>query len=228
MIPRASACADAAACRARASGRAAAPSAASPTQRAASASLMLMSCPLVGLGRRREDRLPAGGPIPAARPAARCRTPSRSPGTPSSRTPTGSRAPRTRSSIGLRLPDQHRPAAQQIGVGLRGGGEAARRPAQEVVRDDVRQLVEPERRQLGQHLALVRDAGAQHVVEGGDAVGGDQEQRVVRGRNVADFPGAKPGDRREIGLDNRSGGRHERLLGETLHVSRCREAVGYS
>ena len=42
-----------------------------------------------------------------------------------------------------------------------------------------RVYVEPERRELGQDLALVGNAGAEHVVERGDAIGRHHEQRVA-------------------------------------------------
>ena len=59
----------------------------------------------------------------------------------------------------------------------------------QVVGDDVLQEIEPEQGELGQHAALLRDAGGQHIVEGGDAVGGDEEQMIVTDQiKVADFP----------------------------------------
>ena len=48
--------------------------------------------------------------------------------------------------------------------------------------------VEPERRQPGEHLALVRDRRRMDHVVGGDAVGGDQQQAVLaHGVDVADL-----------------------------------------
>src|SRR5208282_4411739 len=48
----------------------------------------------------------------------------------------------------------------------------------QMVGDDVRQEVEPEQRYLAQHTSLMRDAGGEHVIEGGNAVRGDEEQPV--------------------------------------------------
>ena len=51
------------------------------------------------------------------------------------------------------------------------------------------QEVEPEERELGEHASLLRDAGGQHIVEGGDPIGGDEEQVIVIDKiKVADFP----------------------------------------
>ena len=49
----------------------------------------------------------------------------------------------------------------------------------QMVRHDVLQKVEPEQRNLGQHSALVRNAGREDVVERRNAVGGHEEQAVV-------------------------------------------------
>ena len=58
----------------------------------------------------------------------------------------------------------------------------------EMVGNDVLEKVEPEQRNLGQNAALVRNAGRQHVVERGNAVGGHEEQVVgVEVVDVADF-----------------------------------------
>ena len=49
----------------------------------------------------------------------------------------------------------------------------------QVVGDDIGEVIEPEQGNLGQDAALVGNAGGQNVVEGGDAVGGDEEQLLV-------------------------------------------------
>jgi hypothetical protein len=49
----------------------------------------------------------------------------------------------------------------------------------QVVRDEIAHAGEPETRQLRQHLALVGNAGAEHVVERGDAIGRDDQQAIV-------------------------------------------------
>ena len=46
-----------------------------------------------------------------------------------------------------------------------------------VMRHQVAHALEPEAGQLRQHLALVGDARAEHVVERRDAIGGDDQQR---------------------------------------------------
>ncbi len=68
----------------------------------------------------------------------------------------------------------------------------------EVVGDEVLEEVEPEERELGEDAALVRDAGAEDVIEGGDAVGGDEEEvgRGVR-RGCVDVADLAAGEQRE-------------------------------
>ena len=192
-------------------------SAASPSRRVASASSMLMSCPLaalvagvkIGVGQAVRFPQPCRQGDAAHRPALAVLLPAR---------PRQVPARDALDVDGPCLPRQHRPATQHVGVGLRRGGEAGHIEREEVVRDDIGQLVEPERRQLRQHLALVGDAGAQHVVEGGDAVGGDQEQRIAQVVDVAHFAGAKPRDawRRSVwttgGADGTSGSLAKRCM----------------
>ncbi len=57
----------------------------------------------------------------------------------------------------------------------------------QVIRHDGPRAFEPERRQLRQHTAFVRNAGAKDVVERGDAIGGDEEQTIVDLVDVADL-----------------------------------------
>ena len=57
-----------------------------------------------------------------------------------------------------------------------------------MVGNDVGKEVEPEQRNLAQDAALVRNAGGQHIIEGGNAVGGDEQQAlVIELVNVADL-----------------------------------------
>ena len=56
-----------------------------------------------------------------------------------------------------------------------------------VVRHDRRGVPEPERRELREHLALVRNARAEHVVERRDPIGGDEQQAVAEVEQVADL-----------------------------------------
>jgi hypothetical protein len=56
-----------------------------------------------------------------------------------------------------------------------------------VVGDDVGEALEPPQRQLGEDFALVRNRRGQHDVVDGDPVGGDQDQIVAVGVDVADL-----------------------------------------
>ena len=58
----------------------------------------------------------------------------------------------------------------------------------EMVGNEVSEKVEPEQGDLREHAALMRNAGCQHVVECGDAIGGNKEQVVaVEIVDVSDF-----------------------------------------
>ena len=76
----------------------------------------------------------------------------------------------------LRGLHQHRPACD---VGSGGLGEVGGIRRHEVVGDDVGGLLEPERRQRGEHAAFVGDEVVEHDVEHRDAVGRDHEHAVV-------------------------------------------------
>ena len=52
---------------------------------------------------------------------------------------------------------------------------------------EIAHALEPERRQLRQHLALVRDARSENVVERRDAIGRDDEQIAADLVHVAHF-----------------------------------------
>ena len=58
-------------------------------------------------------------------------------------------------------------------------GTIARVDGNQVIVDDRLEPIEPERGDLRQHLALIGDPRAQDVVEGGDAIGGDDQQAVA-------------------------------------------------
>ena len=71
-----------------------------------------------------------------------------------------------------------------------------------MVGDDVFEEVEPEERELGEDLAFVGDSAAQDVVEGGDAVGGDEEELIAgEGVDVADLAARGEGKGAEVGLE---------------------------
>ena len=58
----------------------------------------------------------------------------------------------------------------------------------QVIGDDFGEEIEPEQGKLGEDASLVGDAGGQDVVEGRDAVGGDEKQLlIVDGVDVADL-----------------------------------------
>ena len=76
--------------------------------------------------------------------------------------------------------DQHAATVQLAEIGLELAGKLCGIGGDEVVGDDVSEKVEPEERELGEDLAFVGNAAAQDVVEGGDAVGGDEEELLAR------------------------------------------------
>ena len=61
----------------------------------------------------------------------------------------------------------------------------------DVVRHEVAEVIEPERRELREHLALVGNAGAEDVVERGDAIGRDDQQVLAEIVDVADLAAAR-------------------------------------
>ena len=78
-----------------------------------------------------------------------------------------------------------------------------------MIADDGLRAREPERGDLGQHFALVRYAGAEHVVERGDAIGGDDQQLVAEIVDVADLARSIGPPVRKRGLKNGRGeGQH--------------------
>ena len=86
----------------------------------------------------------------------------------------------------LRLAHDHRPP-DQLPWQLRGHAfdVGVVHDADEVVGDDVTRLLEPESGELSENKPLIGDAGGQDDVEGGDAVGGDDEQLVAQVVDVA-------------------------------------------
>jgi len=81
----------------------------------------------------------------------------------------------------------------------------------DVIGNELAEVIEPEERELGKDAPFVRDPGAEHVVKGGDSIGGDEEKvgrRILRERiDVANL--ATRGDRKvtEIGGEQgRAGG----------------------
>jgi hypothetical protein len=60
--------------------------------------------------------------------------------------------------------------------------------------------LEPEGGDSGKDPALVRNARAKYVVERGDAIGRDQQQRVAQGVYVADLALRDQGQRAKAGF----------------------------
>ena len=70
-----------------------------------------------------------------------------------------------------------------------------------MVGHQVAKKFKPEKRKLGQHPPLVRDAGGQYIVKGGNAVGGDKQQPVfVQMVNVAHLAAGVQFEFGEVGL----------------------------
>ena len=85
----------------------------------------------------------------------------------------------------------------QVGVGIgHPGGRSARSVDTRWLPTTSRERLEPERRDRGEHPALVQDRLVEHHVEGREAVGGDHQQLVVAdGVDVPDLAGVQVGKR---------------------------------
>ena len=69
------------------------------------------------------------------------------------------------------------------------------------MRHEIAHALEPEPGKLRQHLPLVRYAGAEHVVERGDAIGGDDQQLVADLVDIANLAAAVKSQAIELGLE---------------------------
>ena len=95
----------------------------------------------------------------------------------------------------------HRTSAQLVGVLLQWRRILADVGGQKMVGNKVAKKFKPEERNLRQHPALVRDAGSQHVIECGDAIGGHKQQPIcIQGVDVADFSAGVQFQFGEVGL----------------------------
>ena len=83
--------------------------------------------------------------------------------------------------------DQHRTLVEELAMGGEGGRELVRVGGDEVIGADELGEVEPEPRQLRQDLALEGDERGQDVVEGRDAVRGDDQELVADFIDVPDL-----------------------------------------
>src|SRR5436190_10544735 len=82
-----------------------------------------------------------------------------------------------------------------------------------MMRHDIGHALEPEPGELGQHFALVGDAGAQHEIECGDAIRRDDEKRGCPGRqrhviDVADLAASIERQTFECSFEQGYGGEH--------------------
>ena len=94
----------------------------------------------------------------------------------------------------------------------------------QVVGYEVAKQIEPEKRNLRQHPALVRDAGGEDVVEGGDAVGGYEQQTLaVQYVHIAHLAAGVEFEFREVCLQKhrveKLGVHHEILQAEIVAYS---------
>ena len=91
-------------------------------------------------------------------------------------------------------------------MGEQGGGELVDVGSDQMVGHDVAEEIEPEEGHLSEDAAFVGNALGEDAVEGGDAVGGDDEKVVTGSVNVANFAAGKFLYSRELsGCDD---GRH--------------------
>ncbi len=91
-------------------------------------------------------------------------------------------------------------------------GEARDVGRDQVMRDQVTHPLEPECRQLRQHLALVGDARAKNVIERRDAVGCDDQQVVADFIDVAHFAATVQRQTSQGCFEERSSGQHRGTL----------------
>ena len=146
--------------------------------------MIFSSCPLLGLGAGREERLREHV---AVLQAFRHRLAGYG-ASPAVVAPSGACDEAAHDALDVDAVgalDDHGAAGEFVGDAevVAVGGETY-----EVVRDDVLGHVEPELGNLGKDCALLRDSGGQDDVECGDAVGGDhKKQAVAEVVGVADF-----------------------------------------
>src|SRR5438309_1789496 len=71
-----------------------------------------------------------------------------------------------------------------------------------MVSDCVLEEVEPEERELGENSAFIRDTAREHMVEGGDAIRGDEKKLVFTERvDIANLAARGEGERAEISFE---------------------------
>ncbi len=88
----------------------------------------------------------------------------------------------------------------------------------------VTKQIEPEKRNLSQYTSFVRDPGSEHVIEGGDAIGGYEQQSLpIQDVHIAHFTAGVEFEFREVCLQKhrveKLGVHHEILQAEIVAYS---------
>src|SRR5690606_19661691 len=78
------------------------------------------------------------------------------------------------------------------------------RTGEEMIRDEVRRVIEKERRGLVQDLALERDGLSQYVIEGRDTIRGYEDERVIRVVGITHLTPITRPEARQVRLDERA------------------------
>ena len=122
----------------------------------------------------------------------------------------------------LRSLDEHAATGELTEIRLQVAGKLGGVCGDEMVRDDGLEEVEPEEGELGKDLSLVGYSAAQNMVEGGDAVAGDEEELIVgEGVDVANLAAGCEGKIAEIGLEKSCGHQVDGITSwnrKTIHV----------
>ena len=88
------------------------------------------------------------------------------------------------------LPDDHGTTGELLLEGLKVVGEQAKMRGDEVIWNKV-ELVEPERGNLGENFAFVRNRVGQDAVEGGDAIRRDEQKVFAKVKDFAHLSAAE-------------------------------------
>jgi hypothetical protein len=105
----------------------------------------------------------------------------------------------------LRFADDHGAAGELVVELIERRGEI--RGAEDVVGNDVFQEFEPEKRELREDAALVGNGRGKDDVEGGEAVGGDDQELVAEIIDVTDFSARGGSEAGELRFANNFHGR---------------------
>ncbi len=99
-------------------------------------------------------------------------------------------------------PHQHGASLELIAKRVELGGVIADVGGDEVIGDDGLEQVEPENRERGEHAALVGNGCGEDVVEGRKAVGGDDDQEIAGGVDVANLAAGVALNAGQAGLED--------------------------